>query len=252
MKMDAKLESKSRRFVRMIFQDIFANLHSKPEVWKSTPQQSVGGWPIPLGESNGGTLQLVCVGIETCGRALLGYKNQGGKSEESFTAFLTHYFPATYQGSTKALYVCYRCGLLHSHYLGFGTDSGFYPTRRGRLLSDKHLQFTDLAGQVASATKTAHSNRLIINIDTFTADFKASVENYLADLNSGAPKTHSGKPMDLVKNLKQSLEDLPEEDQDLLKQRLPEDAGKLTFGDVTVTATQTSYPLPSGRGQGGV
>lgn len=243
--MDDELKSKAHRLVRMVFQDVYANYHARTDVWVASGPTHVivNGWRINLGESNAGTLQVICAGIETFGRALLGYAVDRNVSGKSFAGFVESYFPSHYSGRGEEIFSCFRCGLLHSHYLGFSSDDGFFPTRNGRSHDANHLQYADLAGRVASSTKDAQRFRLILNIDIFTRDFHGAVESYLDDVKNSRMKTVSGTSLDVSANLKKSLKDFPLEDADLLE--LPgRGQGSINFGDVSVTATSTSYPLP--------
>ncbi len=243
--MDDELRSKAHRLVRMVFQDVYANYHARPSVWAATPPLDVVvyGWNIKLGESNAGTLQVICAGIETFGRALLGYTVERDVSAKSFAAFVEAYFGPAYKGMGQVIYASFRCGLLHSHYLGFGSADGFFPTRNGRSLHDKHLEYADLSGGRASSTKDSQYFRLILNIDLFVEDFRQAVARFMDDVQNGRTKQISSGTIDLVANLKISLKEFPLEDSELLEQPR-RSISSISFGDATVTATSTSYPLP--------
>lgn len=203
----------------MVFQDVYVNFYAKA----ANPPESitVNGWKLNLGTSNAGTLQLVSAGIETFGRVLLGYSSDEKVSGESFSNFVELYFPPVYKNNGKNLYETVRCGLLHSHYLGFGSAKGFLPTRTGTDLADKHLQYGDLSAKKESQTKNSKCFRLIVNIDIFTADFKTAVEAYLADvekkntrvvkLYNKSKKKVEDVSINVESNLKKALTDYPAE-----------------------------------------
>lgn len=221
LRMDNKLKSKAHRLVRMVFQDVYVNYHARNEVWTACPPSSVivNGWKLNLGPSNAGTLQLVCAGVETFGRVLLGYSNDEGVSGESFSTFIELYFPSAYKNNGKKLFETFRCGLLHSHFLGYGSEKGFLPTRTGAMLSDRHLQYADLAAENATPTKDLKYFRLIVNIDTFTADFQKAVEEYLKEVENKSTRTArlynkqkkkaEDVTLDIETNLKKALKDYP-------------------------------------------
>lgn len=198
----------------MIFQDVYANYHARTAVWEATPPQKVvvNGWRINLGESNAGTLQVVCAGIETFGRALLGYTVER-KSQDSFVGFIETYFPPMYRGRGTEIYSCFRCGLLHSHFIGHSSSSGFFMTRDGTL--NTHLHYTNISGTAASSTKDAQLFRLVLDINVFTADFQRAVEDYLKDVENAGTKVVAGVSINLESNLKASLKDFPLETADV-------------------------------------
>lgn len=231
---DEEFASRLKRIVRMVFQDLLVNLHSDGTVWKAAGRGpfAVARWDIALGESNAGTLQLTCAGIETFGRLLLGEAANGSVSKKAFIAFIENYFPATYQTRGLDIYETYRCGLLHSHYLGFGSDKGFFPTRGSKQFWDRHLQYTDLAAKTCSMTKTAMERRLIINVETFAADFQKAVEAYVQDALAGRQKPlREGTTVDVKKGAETSLAPLPV-DYDYKT--------ALSLQDATVSGTTTS------------
>lgn len=243
--MDPILKSKLHRLVRMSFQDIYANAYASGEIWQMAGKTDfkVGGWAFRLGESNAGTLQLICVGIETFGRVLLGYTNERGKSEEAFVSFMA-LFPAAYHSKAKEIYSSYRCGFLHSQYLGYDSiESGFFPTRAVRSLHDSHLEYANRQGDAASSTKNKNCFRLILNIDTFLNDFRGAVEEYLKAVETAANLSLiDRRSINVLQNTQIALKGFPQEDCDLLA--LPNRPNnRQVFGDKTLIATQTSYPL---------
>lgn len=187
----------------------------------------VSGWPVRLAESNAGTLQLTCAGVETFGRLLLGEGSNDGVSKKSFIGFIENYFSVPYQARGLDIYETYRCGLLHSHYLGFDTDKGFFPTR-----GNKHLHYTNVSATTCSPVKTTSETRLIMNVETFAADFQQAVETYVQDALTGAAKTlKDGSVLDVKRCAEGSLGSIPV-DYDF------HDA--LRLQDAAVTGTMTS------------
>lgn len=244
--MDAELESKTHRLVRMVFQDVYANFYSRPDTWRITPPSAVivNGWRINLGESNAGTLQVICAAIETFGRALFGYTVERDVSGKTFAGFIDAYFSQEYRGRGAEIYSCFRCGLLHSHYLGFGSASGFFPSRNGRTLGENHLQYADLAGKTATVAKDALHFRLILNINIFTADFQRAVELFIDDVKNGRTKTVGDQALDLLANLRTSLKDFPLERPELFKlPGLPTDLQD--YGSSSLAGTTTTDLPPA-------
>lgn len=194
--MDPELESKLKRLVRMIFQDLYVNLYAK----KSSPPVSVkvGKWEIELAESNAGSLALACAGVETLGRCLLGKKLEKDVSGVCYAAFIDTFFPAlNYNGKGKEIYKSYRCGFLHSHYLGFNSENGFCPIRGAD--NSKHLTYTNSRVNEFSSGKNIKCCRLVLHVDTFVQDFKTAVEDYISELNGNQGDR-------LLANLHKSLE----------------------------------------------
>lgn len=180
---EEKLKRQFKFITRWIFKDILVNIRSTKCIWwqNDLHKAKIYDFNFELDESNTGALQLICAAIETYGRIMLGYGTQGGKTEESFIAFLSSgFWPKEYKVKANEIYTHYRCGLLHSYTLGYRSHVGFFPTRgNDRQFWNKHLWFTDISNGEVSKTKNPSHQRLIINIDTFFEDFKKAVEKYI-------------------------------------------------------------------------
>lgn len=166
------------------------NIKSDEFVWRdhyrNNPSQcniKVGNSNVVLKESNMGSLQLICVGIETFGRIMNGFRNESGKingkakSEIAFTSFLNYFQNKKYNAFADELYKRYRCGLLHSFILGYDDKNlGFAPVRGN---CSWHLIYTTKNIKFRSETKSNKYFRLVINIDRFYKDFKEAVEGII-------------------------------------------------------------------------
>ena len=204
--MDSELKSKLKRLVRMIFQDLYVNLCAD----KSNPQVNitVWEWNVPLAQSNAGSLALTCAGIETFGRILAGYTTEAGVSAECFSKFIEMYFSENYKDKGKKIYLSYRCGFLHSHYLGYNSKNGFFPMRGTG--GATHLLYTNTIGSPSSPVKTEEYNRLSLDIDIFAQDFKKAVEKYLSAVCKDERAVDAlGKDVNLVENAAKSLKEFP-------------------------------------------
>lgn len=240
---DKSLNSKLHRFARMVFQDLYVNVNAKSE--NPPVSVAVGGWIFLLGESNAGSLALACAGVEAFGRVVRGKscENERGISPESFECFVEKFFPKQYERKGSEIYKSYRCGLLHSSYLGYGSKDGFFPVRGN---PEKHLKYTDISGNTCVAKSTSTCSRLILDIDTFVADFKKAVECYLNALHIKKTVSFRRESIDLASNLAKALESFPEDDAELLKSNYGKDMGG-RFGSVSVVDTSTSYPIDRER-----
>jgi len=219
------LNNKFKFITRWIFKDIFVNVLSTKCIWGTTNYHmcEVGEFEFEINESNIGSLQLTCSAIETYGRIMLGEGIKEGVSEKCFVAFIIKYFPKKYKSKANELYSNYRCGLLHSHVLGFNSGKGFFPTRgKDRNHWDKHLQYTNADASRVSKNKNQDCQRLILNIDDFFQDFRKAVTNYVKDtcnktvikglrIQYGKKKTIGAvKNIELFNNASSCLREIPE------------------------------------------
>lgn len=199
---DETIRKKLNFIIRWIFSDIVVNIRSNERIWKKSRlnEETVCNKKFDIGESNIGSIQLICAGIETFGRILDGKKDDPNCSRECFTDFVKAYFPNQYNHLADTLYEKYRCSLLHSHVLGYKTT--LFPNRYSRSPQALHLHFGDETNTSFQPDEDSSHQRMIIDIDHFYEDFKQAVENYCAELF---------KSGDLRNKAERSLEDLPED-----------------------------------------
>lgn len=196
------IRNKLKFIIHWIFSDIAINIRSDAKIWENCKKnkEKVFDYEFEIGESNIGSIQLICAGIETFGRILDGRKDDRNCSQECFTNFVEKYFSAAYKGLSATLYTKYRCSLLHSHVLGFKTT--LFPNRYLRNSEALHLYFGDEDNSSFQPDEDSVHQRMIIDIDVFYNDFKAAVEKYCSDIF---------RSTELKKNALHSLEDLPED-----------------------------------------
>lgn len=197
-----ELDKKLEKLVRYVFGDILVNLRSTEDLWRKSNSntEKVHKYFFSFGESNLGTIELICVGIETFGRIFCGKKDEYYKnvSKDSFVSFIEKFFPHNYSSYGAEIYYRYRCALLHSHILGF--RQSFYPTRNGRNESHRHLSFGNAENNNFVASPDMAHPRMVLNIDLLYDDFKKAVEKFLELALENKQN---------LENIERSLEDIP-------------------------------------------
>jgi len=196
------IKNRLRFITRWVLGDITINIRSTAKVWENQKQdkESVNEYEFEIGESNIGSIQLICAGIETFGRILDGKKDDRNCSSDCFVNFIKGYFSRQYHNLSDELYEKYRCSLLHSHVLGFKTT--LFPNRCMRNAQAQHLYFGNECNSSFQPNEDSDHQRLILDVDQFYQDFKSAVEKYSRELFD-SPK--------LLAKAKRSLEDLPED-----------------------------------------
>ena len=199
-----KLDRKLRFLIRWIFSDIVINLRSNNGVWKKhgADSEQVYKYGFKLDESNIGTIQLICIGVETFGRVFKGRKNERDCAKDCFVSFMKNFFPKEYHSVSMEIYKRYRCSLLHGHILGY--KENFYPNRYERDARASHLSFGNeqLKPDSFVAEQDATHTRMVLDVDRFYNDFKHAVEIFCEKIL---------KEKENILNVEKSLEDIPEE-----------------------------------------
>lgn len=197
-----QIEKKLKFIIRWVFSDIAVNVRSDNKIWqeKNLDKETVYKYGFEVGESNIGSIQLICVGIETFGRIAKGKKDEKDVSKDCFVGFIKSYFSDEYKNIAEELYKRYRCGLLHSHILGF--KNAFYPNRYNRDKKACHLFFGNESNSEFQAICDKQHQRMVLDIDKFYSDFKSAVSNFCEELFLSNQ---------LVINVSKSLEDTLED-----------------------------------------
>ncbi|MFH1749627.1 MAG: hypothetical protein ABH837_01900 [bacterium] len=196
--------------IRWVFQDLLINIESYKNIWSNYNKNGFSSGKIKivdsriiLNESNMGSLQLLCVGVELFGRVINGFGIKKKKSGKAFKLFMERFKNSRYRSLKSDLYKCYRCGLLHSYILGYDDkEVGFFPVR-GTL--DHHLMFTTRNGKQPKLEKSSRNFRLAVDIDQFYKDFKEAVECLIFDF-----KNNNLSELE-YKNIKKSIYNIPQD-----------------------------------------
>ncbi|MFA5926571.1 MAG: hypothetical protein WC844_00155 [Patescibacteria group bacterium] len=195
-----ELDKKLHILISWLFRDIAVNVYSNSKRWtvRDTGQplsKTVSGVRILLGESNLGSIQLMCVAIETLGRVWLGKKDDVGVSSQCFTEFIRVFFPARYYDLRNEIYNRYRCGLLHSHILGF--KNSFYPNRKLRNSDARHLYFASVNNNSFNPRPGPEYPRMVVDVDIFYQDLcSATTKLYEKIINGGEHNSEAARSLE--------------------------------------------------------